>query len=345
MSTESSDSSDDAVDGDDPIELWQPRWRGRPGRLEVWYATMTDAATGAGLWVHGETVAPRSGTGAEAGDGLVEGDKDAGAAGTPATAHGWVAWFPSEGKPVWSRSGAEQVSPPGEDPPAGFSAGDLTLGPGGTKGTAGDLEWDITWRAAEQEPLYTFPKWAWARELLPAAQIVPAPSMQARGWVRNGDTRHEIEGHAAASRIYGHGNAQRWGWLHADLGDGNVIELVSAVSTRPVLSALAPITFLRMRVDGTDWPRTRVACWGLRAHLDLPQWRIQGRTQGVEVDLEVTQPPERCVSIDYTDPNGATATCTNTERADLALTLRWQDGRSRTWRLDGTAHAEIGRRP
>lgn len=324
------------------MKLWQPRWRGRPGRLEVWYATMTDAATGAGLWVHGETVAPVRGS---TDDDAAGGARADGGGSPGAKAHGWVAWFPASGDPSWSRTGVEIASPPGDGPPAGFSAGGLTLGPGGTKGTAGDLEWDVTWRAAEQEPLYTFPKWAWARELLPAAQIVPAPSMHARGWVRDGGTRHEIEGHAAAARIYGHGNAQRWGWLHADLGDGDVIELVSAVSTKPLLGSLAPITFLRIRVGGTDWPQTRVASWGLRAHLDLPRWKVKGRTQGVEVDLEVTQPPERCVSIDYTDPNGATATCTNTERADLALTLRWQDGRSRSWKLDGTAHAEIGRRP
>ena len=35
-----------------------PRWRGQPGRIEVWYATLTDPLTGAALWVHYETVAP-----------------------------------------------------------------------------------------------------------------------------------------------------------------------------------------------------------------------------------------------------------------------------------------------
>ena len=89
-----------------------------------------------------------------------------------------------------------------------------------------------------------------------------------------------------------------------------------------------------------------MASWGLRTRLDLPTWTVRGRTQGVEVDIEVTQPPERCVSIDYTDPNGDTATCTNTERADLRLRLRTQSGVERErWVLDGTAHAEVGLRP
>lgn len=34
-----------------------PRWRGAAGRLEVWYATLSDPLTRTGLWVHCETVA------------------------------------------------------------------------------------------------------------------------------------------------------------------------------------------------------------------------------------------------------------------------------------------------
>ena len=52
-----------------------PRWRGKAGRLEVWYATLSDPQTRAGLWIHCETVAPTHG---------------------PAYAHGWVTWFPAD---------------------------------------------------------------------------------------------------------------------------------------------------------------------------------------------------------------------------------------------------------
>lgn len=38
-----------------------PRWRDKPGRLEVWYATLSDPLTRAGLWIHCETVAPLPG--------------------------------------------------------------------------------------------------------------------------------------------------------------------------------------------------------------------------------------------------------------------------------------------
>jgi hypothetical protein len=181
--------------------------------------------------------------------------------------------------------------------------------------------------------------------VLPAAQVVPAPDLEVSGWVSRGDGRMSIEGHGQVGRVFGHGNAERWAWLHADLGDGALVELVTATPRRGALRRLPPITFLRLRADGMDWPTPRLACWGLRADLGLPHWSVRGRTQGVEVEVLVHQPAQRCVSVEYTDPDGATATCTNSERADVEVRLRSQDGGERWWSVKGTAHAEVGRRP
>ena len=76
----------------------------------------------------------------------------------------------------------------------------------------------------------------------------------------------------------------------------------------------------------------------------MPRWSVTGRTQGVDVEIEVHQPAHSSVSVDYVDPDGDTAVCTNSERADLRVRLRSQDGRERSWTVDGTAHAELGRR-
>lgn len=315
-----------AVHPDESI-WWDRRWRGQPGRLEVWYATGTDRRTGAGWWVHGETVAP-----------------------TPAAepfAHGWFAWFPAEGPPLWHRT-PRSSDPPRRDSgtaPATFAADGMVLGPDGTSGSAGPLAWDLRWDASGQRALRTFPGWAWRKEALPAAQVVPAPSLEVAGRVEVDGARHEVAGHGQLARIHGHGNARRWAWLHADLGGGDVVELVSAVSTRPGLRALPPVTFLRLRLDGIDWPPGLVPSFGLRAQLDLPRWRVRGRVRGWTVTVDVDQPEERCVAIPYEDPDGATATCTNTERADLRLTVARGGGWSRTWQVRGRAHAEVGTRP
>jgi hypothetical protein len=64
----------------DLLTTARPRWRGQPGRLEVWYATLTDPATGAGVWIHAELMVPK--------------DRD-----RPPERHGWVTLFPTDGPP------------------------------------------------------------------------------------------------------------------------------------------------------------------------------------------------------------------------------------------------------
>src|SRR5207248_9082877 len=58
----------------------------------------------------------------------------------------------------------------------------------------------------------------------------------------------------ATGRIYGHGNARRWAWLHADLGGGDLCEVVAAVPARPGLNRIRPLPFVRFRLGGADWP-------------------------------------------------------------------------------------------
>ncbi|MBV8234577.1 MAG: hypothetical protein JO075_02635, partial [Acidimicrobiia bacterium] len=81
----------------------------------------------------------------------------------------------------------------------------------------------------------------------------------------------------------------------------------------------------------------------------LPTWTVRGRVGRRRLQVTVTQPAEACVAVPYTDPDGATATCTNTERADVEVVLERRSGGAwaieRRWELDGTAHAEVGTRP
>lgn len=273
--------------------------------------------TGNGLWLHHEVVAPMKRSAAL--DGPVPRDTPV-ALGATTVSHdvAWAAWFPVGGSPRWSHTDG------------------IALTATGSRGTADDLEWDLSWDLTGAEPLYTFPRWAWHKELLPAAQIVLAPVLHVHGSVA-GTT---FEGVGGLSRIYGHGNAERWGWLHADLGDGDVVELVTAVSTRPGLNRLPPITHLRYRIDGLTGPAFPGPSLGLRTRLGLPEWSVTGRIGRLKVAIDVHQPPESCVSIGYRDPDGRTATCVNTELADVSIRIG-----DRTWRLDGTAHAEVGTRP
>jgi hypothetical protein len=60
-------------------------------------------------------------------------------------------------------------------------------------------------------------------------------------------------------------------------------------------------------------------------------------------------PPSASATLEYRDPDDATARCTNSCRADAEIRLERRTGRGwdleRRWSLRGTAHAEIGQRP
>jgi hypothetical protein len=275
--------------------LMEPRWRGQAGRLEVWYTTFTDPETGTGVWIHHETVSPTDGR--------------------PPRNDCWAAVFPPGKPPVHGRGTYTALNR--------------------MQGSAGDVHWDLT-ETSTGEPLYTFPKWAWEREILPAAQIVPYPTATFNGTVKWPDGSLKVHnGRGASARIYGHGNAEKWAWLHADLGDGDVLEVVSAVSRRWPLRDLPPLTFLKLRVNGHEWPaNTLLAAPRFKATIGLPDWHIEG--PGIRVDVH--QPPDETLALEYRDPDNATAVCRNTERADVRITL----SNGRTWEVK--AHAEVGSR-
>ena len=298
-------------------DLGRPRWRGQRHRLEVWYATFTDTATGNGYWLHHEVVAPV--------------DEDA-----RPYAHGWLSVFPKDGAPTTQRFGP---ATPGEK--GWFEAGDVLVEDGVLRGP----RWDLTF-TDKSEPLYTFPKLTWDRELLPAAQIVPYPAATFRGTVSG----IQIDaGRGALARIYGHGSAERWGWLHADLGDGDLIEIVAAAPRKRGPLNLRPLPVVRLRLDGKDWPRGNNLANAVvgRANVGLPRWSVTVRTRRRRLRAAVLIAPERSVALTYVDPDGSTATCTNSERASAEITLESYDGGWRTerhWSVEGTAHAEVGTR-
>lgn len=302
------------------------RWKGQAGRLEVWYATFTDQATGTGVWIHCEVVAPSEGGNA--------------------FGHGWVALFPRSGAPTWSRFGPGPVA---RRAGSWFEGAGCVVAPGRLSGTASDgTAWDLTW-SDDSPTLHTFGRWAWEKEALPGCQVVPAPSARFTGSV---GSLSVVDAVGAVAHIYGHGNAQRWGWLHADLGGGDVLEIVSAVSRAPGLRRLPPLALVQLRCAalGEDWPGEPLASATLfRTRLALPTWTVRGVVGRTRLRVEVTLPPEQSIAVDYADPDGAPAVCTNSEVASAHITLdrlqgrRWE--RQAEWSLDGTAHAEVGRRP
>jgi hypothetical protein len=144
----------------------------------------------------------------------------------------------------------------------------------------------------------------------------------------------------------------RTGRALADLGDA-VLEIVTAVSTKPLLRRLPPLTFLRLRGTDGDWPARPglLSALRLRARIGLPTWHVHGRVGRRRIDVEVHLPPGATATLEYAEPAGDRVVCRNSERADVTVTVSRRQRRDRrgwqperTWRLAGTAHAEVGGR-
>ncbi len=337
------------------LELLRPRWQGQPGRLEVWYATLTTPG-GTGVWLHNETVSPphRRGSprkGARPGTpGASEEPRAINEEAAATFTRGWIAVFENAKTPIVEHFGPAPAPASPElarlriPTPDGSSVGESSF-----RGAAGTITWDLAYTDSSA-PLLCFPDWAWRHELLPAAQVVPSPTATFSGTLTTSDREVHVDGaRGAVAHIYGHGNAERWGWLHADLGDGDVLEVVSAVARSAGLRSLGPLTLLQLRTAGRDWPRDPlVAAPWFRGHLALPTWTVTGAIGSRRLSIEVTIPEERALTLGYTDPDGSPATCTNSELADADITLErrvsgtWKI--SQRWKLAASAHAEIGRR-
>lgn len=317
------------VSVDAPDHLGRPRWQGQPGRLEVWYASVTDPASGDGYWLHHELVAGLDGA---------------------ARAHGWLAVFPADAPPLVERFGPEPIRPEHLDETTWYEGGGARMGPGTMTGRTDRGSWDLAFADAHP-PLFTFPEYVWQGSLLPASQVVPWPTAEVSGTIElDGYAVRLEEAPAGIARIYGRGNAHRWGWLHADLGGGDVLEIVAAQARRPGLRVVPPRVFCRIRVAGEDWPGDPlVAALTSRSRIGLPRWYATVLTPRRRLRVGVRLPPAETVTLEYRDPDDATARCTNSCRADAEIRLEQRSTRGwdleRSWSLAGTAHAEVGERP
>lgn len=335
------------------------RWRGGRGHLEVWYLTATDPARGTGLWVHVELVAPTGGHRAAAPlpPGVSQGSPTP--LGAPATLGGWVAVFEPDRPARWEPLGGIPVAGPEEltgDTGVWVARGPVRVGPRSLRAGDDATGCDLRLRPdpdAGDRPLHPFGAGVWRRGILPAAQCVPAPRLEVSGTVTVGGRTVSVDGaRGALAHIAGHGNAHRWGWVHADLPDGGTCEVVAAVARRPVLNRLPPMAAVRLRLPGRpDWPavplaaaatsRTRLGPDGFTTTVTTPtgRLRVEARLPG----------PGRRVTVGYRDPDGAPAVCTNSEVADARISLvRRRRGRPEPvgrWDLSGTAHVEVGVRP
>lgn len=179
--------------------------------------------------------------------------------------------------------------------------------------------------------------------------VAGPPDDSDRAWFDDVGGRR-LRWHDAFGHAYGRGPPRQGAWLHADLGHGEVAEVISVAPGGAGLSWLPPSSFVRLRADGRDWPRDPLlAAPRWRSRLGLPAWSVSGRVGDRRLRVWVHQPPDRSVTLGGETLGGEPWTCSGTARADTDLVVeRRAGGRWRSeavWQLRGTAHAGVGLRP
>ena len=110
------------------------QWTRQPGHYEVYYVTLTDRASGVGLWIRYTMLAPLAGTGGDA------------------TCSLWfLAMDPRPGHaPTLARKATFPIDAlQARNDPFELRIGDATLTDHGMRGAFEDVAWDLGWEPAE----------------------------------------------------------------------------------------------------------------------------------------------------------------------------------------------------
>jgi hypothetical protein len=307
-----------------------PRWDGRRGWYEVWYATTNHAPSGCGFWLRYTVHVPPD-------------------PGTPGEAAVWAFAF-DRAAPSFA---AKHTQPLTDAKLASGSTiielDDATLAEGRLTGTVEDdrgrtmrwaLEFQPSVRAAGPLPSI-------AGRVAPSSYICPNLDVRASGTIDVDGTTYELSDEPLGqSHIWGRHHAGAWTWMHVHARDGLVIE---ALQARPHLPVIVPgVPFVLAVVDGQEHRFAAVGRGRARGRAAFPLWHLLCIERDLRLSVVVQAPPSRFVQVTYTDPGGAEAYCANTEVADATIEVSRK--RAGAWRTDelidvrDRAHVEFGAR-
>jgi hypothetical protein len=247
------------------------RWDGCAGHYEVYYLTLTDAASGVGAWIRYTMTAP--------GDAAL--------------------WFVVD-DPVRGVIARKALRPLDQ---LKASAGELRIGDAvlsdrGAAGAFEDVAWDLRWTPSGRSYSHVHPV-AGRLGLAQSVLELPHADLAIEGAVMFAGTRLELQGaRGGQAHIWGSKHADNWAWVHCnDLHDergarvhGAFIDAVS-VRTRRAGREIGPFTPVVGRFEGRDFlsvsPLRVMTNWSSYA---LTGWRFEAiagaRKLIVEVDAE-----------------------------------------------------------
>jgi hypothetical protein len=288
------------------------QWNGAPGHYEVYYLTLTDPATGVGLWLRYTMVAPLQKTG------------------QPATASLWfLAMDPRAGKA--STIGRKATVPVdrlrAQNDPFELSIDDAVLTDSGMRGAFEDVAWDLRWQPSGRAYEHVHPalqKLGVAKTIL----VLPHANLIIDGTVEIAGERLELSGaRGGQAHLWGSKHASSWAWVHCndftnEQGEpvpGAFIDGVSVVVPR-LGRDVGPSTPVVARIGDDDFASTsplRVA--GNPSTFALTGWRFEALTRNRKLIGEVDADRNLLAGVTYHDPDGDLAYCYNSETASMRV--------------------------
>jgi hypothetical protein len=318
------------------------QWAGESGRYEVYYLTVTDPASGVGIWLRFSLLAPRPGGGA-------------------ATAALWLlAMDPRAGRaPVFGRKhtfGIEALHAQAD--PFRLAIDTAVLTDHGTSGAFEDVEWELRWQPGERAYEHVDPilrRAAIAKTVL----VLPHADLEIDGTIRLAGERLALtRARGGQAHLWGSKHASSWAWVHCNdffTAEGRPVPgaFVDGVSVRVPRAGreVGPNTPVVGCIDGRDFQSTSpLRVLTNPSTFALTGWRFEAVDGKRKLIGQVDAQRSELAGVTYHDPDGERAYCYNTEVASMRLHVlertRGTGGWSHrtTLTAPGRAHFEYAQR-
>ncbi len=310
------------------------QWDGGPGHYEVYYLTLTDGATGLGIWIRYTMLAPLAGA---------------------ASCSLWfLAMDPAEG--VTARKATFVIDElNAEADPFLLRIGGATLDQNGAQGEFEDVGWSLRWEGGRAYD-HVRPG---LRRFASTILTLPHGDVAVSGRIRFGSRTVELEGvRGAQAHLWGRAHAERWAWARCGnfrTAQGAAVPdtFVDGVSVRVRRFGreVGPVSPIVGRIGGEEFASTSlIRVLRNRASSGPTRWRFEAAADSRKLIGEVDADKRLLAGVVYRDPDGRPAYCYNTETASMRLHLYRRVAPGPGWRYEqtllgsGCAHFEYAQR-
>lgn len=301
------------------------RWDRTRGQYEVYYLSLTDPASGYGLWIRYTLLAPLPETGLE-----------------PTASLWFMAMRPGDPSgPLARKISLPATELETQSNPFSLSIGQANLSDHGMRGEFEDVAWDLTWISRAPGVQHVHPLMQRAK-IAKTVLVLPHPDLKVSGTVRFGSQELTLDGaYGSQAHLWGSKHAGRWAWLHCnDLlredgehSEGDFIDGVSVIVPR-FGREVGPATPFVGRFDEHDFRSIGpLAVARNQSSFNSTSWQFTARERNRKVVGKVVCDADTLVGVTYQDPDGDLAYCYNSEVASLELDIYHRAGGGKAWTL------------